>query len=137
MTQTVIIIRGASGCGKSSFAAFLQSLKEDAVICCADDYFVGEDNVYRFQKEGLREAHFCCRNKFIEAVRSQAELIVIANTNSTEKEFRFYHEGAQEFGYQVFFLVLENRHGEVNVHGCPPEAVAMQAKRVQHSLKLV
>ena len=52
------------------------------------------------------------------------------------KEIQPYIDMAEEFGYSVFSLVIENRHGNDSVHSVPQETRDAQERRLRNSLKL-
>ena len=133
--KSVLILRSKSGAGKSTLAEVLGSLDENTAICCADDYFT-KDGVYSFNADKLWNAHLYCRQVFREAVDKEVKLVVVANTNTTQREFRFYEDYAKEKGYKIFHLVVENRHGNGNVHNVPDEALARQEKNLRHNISL-
>lgn len=136
MQKTVILTRGASGSGKTEFANFLSNLYVDATICCADDYHM-VDGEYVWKPENMGKAHQYCKDVFLEALRDNDPLIIVANTNTNyNKECKYYHETALEWGYQVFFVVLENRHGGVNSHGVPEHVLDRQEANIRNGLKL-
>ncbi|MEG1581928.1 MAG: hypothetical protein RR334_02065, partial [Clostridia bacterium] len=68
--KKIIIIRGISGSGKTTFAIKLKSLfaerGEDCEICEADDYFTGTDGQYNFNPNLLSQAHNACYSKFVK-----------------------------------------------------------------------
>lgn len=123
--KELIIIRGTSGSGKSTFAESL-----GGVVCCADDYFM-VDGQYRFDATKLKQAHEACKQKFDQAVLNGEPKIVLANTNTQEWEFLAYKNFAESHGYRVFVVIVENRHGGTNVHGVPDEVLAKQKHRFQ------
>ena len=131
--KSVIIIRGVSGSGKSTFAHLLT---EEDTICCADDFFVNPFGEYIFDPKKLKAAHEYCKGKFLGLCMANAEKIVVANTNTSEWEFEEYEATAKKFGYYVFHVVLENRHGNKDIHGVPTEVKEKQKERLKNSLKL-
>lgn len=132
----MFILRGVSGSGKSTVAAAIASTDPDSVICCADDFFEDDDGNYKFNSAYLKEAHEDCFKKCCKAIWDRKSTIIIANTNTTAKEWARYEEAANLNGYKVFFLVVENRHGNSDIHGVPRETKQKQAERVKQSLKL-
>jgi len=40
-----------------------------------------------------------------------------------------YYKMAEEFGYTVFSIIVENRHGGVNVHNVPAETIEKMKNR--------
>lgn len=133
MKKTVIILRGVSGCGKSALASAIAD--ENTVICCADDFFM-VNGEYRFNANALGYAHKVCREKFESAVEAGVNRIIVANTNTTEKEFNVYKDFAELYDYMVFSVVIENRHGNKDVHGVPDAVREAQEQRIKNSLIL-
>ena len=133
--KNLIITRGVSGSGKTSFGNFLWDLDEDVVVCCADDYFTN-NGVYEFDVTLLSEAHLYCRQKAERVMHDYTKTVVIANTNCNEKDMQFYEECADRFGYRIFHIVLENRHGGENIHGVPDFILENQENKLRDSLKL-
>jgi uridine kinase len=135
--KTVILLRGVSGSGKSALADILTT-KVGWVSVCADDYFTDENGVYNFNASWLDDAHRECKHKFMVALfDSTVEGIVVANTNTKEADFSFYETNAK-FADAVFIsLVVENRHGNKDVHGVPENVREMQAKNIVRSLSLI
>ena len=64
-----------------------------------------------------------------------ASRIVVANTTTTEKEMQPYADMAKEFGYQIFYLIVENRHLGVNTHNVPDATLVKMRERF--SIKLL
>ncbi len=135
MKKTVYILRGVSGSGKTTLAKELIEGRR-GVICTADDYFE-IDGEYKFNAAELGNAHKACRVKFHYALCDKThDVIVVANTNTTEKDYGYYQEKANEYGANVFFLVVENRHNNKDVHNVPDENLRIQEQRIKNSLKL-
>lgn len=133
----VIILRATSSSGKSTFASYLSNLHKDAVICCADDYFTDEDGNYKFDPRGLKDAHENCFSKFEGALSNGVSLIIVANTNTSNKEFQPYIDKAEKLGYSVISLIVEKRHILKNNHNVPDHVLVTQAARIKDSLKLL
>ena len=60
--------------------------------------------------------------------------IVVSNTSTTEKEMQPYLDLAREFGYTVVSLIVENRHGNSNVHNVPQETLKKMQDRFEVKL---
>ena len=136
MSKTLIILRGLPGTGKSSFAEFMWS---SSVVCEADQYFYDEQGNYNFDISKLGEAHRWCQSQVEEAMKPQdynkyGSEIVVSNTSTTEKELQPYLDLAEEFGYTVVSLIVENRHGSRSVHNVPDET--LEKMRSRFSVKL-
>jgi len=137
--RKVIVIRGISGSGKSTFAEYIANLHDGVppVICTADDYFT--DNTtgeYKFDASHLGNAHKACMEKFTNACQGGASLVILANTSTQEREISGYMDAAEEHGYQIFSIVLENRHGNKDIHNVPEKTLNNQAQNLLNSLKL-
>jgi predicted kinase len=129
MEKVVIIIRGLQGSGKSSVA----KLFETKAICSADDYFV-RDGVYEWYGMGLPKAHQWCIRKCRRFMMIEAQRIVIDNTAVKARDLKPYYGLAEDYGYKVFSIVVENRHGGINSHGVPEDAI--QRLREKFDIKL-
>jgi predicted kinase len=134
-TKTLIILRSVPGSGKSTLSKRLVS---DDCIFEADKYFYKND-VYEFNIDELHKAHLWCISEVEKAMSSNDDkynMIVVSNTNTKVKEMKPYVELADKYGYMVFSLILENRHGGKNVHDVPEETLKMMENRIRCNLKL-
>jgi hypothetical protein len=135
--KTVILLRAVSGAGKSTLAEIFNT-KVGWLTVCADDYFTDADGNYNFDATKLGIAHKECQQKFMEALSDPTvEGVVVANTNTKEREFSFYESAAKEAGAVFISLVVENRHGNKDIHGVPSFAKENQAKNIMNSIKLI
>jgi predicted kinase len=134
MKKKLILVRGVPGSGKSTFSSFITS---DYHVE-ADMYFMNPDGEYKFEVEKLADAHQWCHDsveeKMVHLARREFSTIVISNTFTREWEMEAYFQLAKAYGYEVFTVVVENRHGGKNTHGCPEETV--EAMRARFELKL-
>jgi len=60
--------------------------------------------------------------------------IAVSNTFTQEWEMNPYLELAKQFGYVVFTVIVENRHGGKNVHGVPEEKIELMKNRFEIKL---
>jgi len=132
--KTAYILRACSGSGKSTLAAKLAG--ENGVVCEADAFFNDKEGNYNFDAKRLPEVHAKCYEMFVNAINFGIDNVVLANTNTQEWEFKKYQEYAEAEGYMVFVMVVENRHGNKNVHNVPDEAVKKMADKITKSIKL-
>ncbi len=63
-----------------------------------------------------------------------ASKIVIANTSTTQKEMQPYFDMAKQYGYKIFSIILENRHGNKSVHNVPDESLQKMRDRFEISI---
>ncbi|WYV99486.1 ATPase [Pseudomonas phage vB_PpuM-NoPa] len=115
------LVRGLPGSGKSTFAEKLSSaLGYDHYE--ADDYHYkwnGHTWVYDWKPENVQAAHRYCQDMCRRSMSEGDEAVIVSNTFTTAKEMEPYLAMALEFGYRVTSLVVENRHGGVNIHNVP------------------
>ena len=148
--RNVIILRGASGSGKSTKAAQLisisQSIGEEAIIISADDYFVRE-GLYIFDRAKLKEAMKLCHLQLKEALEEGFDTIIIDNTNTTEIEVRIFKEIVKKYNKKsdVNYRIIEELVGTIdfedaekywqrNIHGVPLKVIQQQIKRLKKKL---
>jgi hypothetical protein len=140
------ILRGLPGSGKSTLANRLVEVylaatgrelhggeDVDNFICEADQYFT-QDGVYDFDPALLGEAHAYAQAKCRVLLQRQEPIVVVSNTSTKEWEFEPYADAGREAGYNVFVLIVENRHHGMSVHGVPEEALQRMAERFEISL---
>ncbi|QNJ49343.1 ATPase [Escherichia phage Mt1B1_P17] len=132
--KQLIILRGVSGAGKSTVAEIIS--EGYWPICEADQYHCTESGVYDWKPENVGKAHAWCQGIVRDAMASNLNKIIVSNTSTTEKELKPYLALAEEFGYQVISLVVENRHGNDSIHEVPQYIRDQQEKRLRGSLKL-
>lgn len=115
----VLVLQGSQGSGKSTFTRNFPH----AVICSADDFFVGADGVYKQVAADLRHAHAMCLRRFVGAVQARdASLIIVDNTNAQRWEMGTYVQLARAYGYEVevhTFLIDPKVAFERNIHNVP------------------
>jgi predicted kinase len=138
MKKTLIVMRSASGAGKSSFVELLKESNPSAISCSADKFFIDKDGSYNFDVTKLGQAHKSCQLQFDAAlIDEKINLIILDNTNTKPSDWKYYEDKAREAGLRVVFVVLENRHGGVNVHNVPDEVLERQANTIKQNLKLL
>jgi len=69
-----------------------------------------------------------------EAMETGLSKICVANTFTTQREMKEYFQLAKQFGYRVFTVIVENRHGGTNVHDVPEQVLTKQ--KVRFDIKL-
>jgi hypothetical protein len=58
----------------------------------------------------------------------------VSNTFTQEWEMKFYKLIAKKYGYKVYTIIVENRHGGVNQHGVPEDKVEQMKNRFEIKL---
>ena len=125
----MIILRGISGSGKSTYAR--ENYPEE-VICSADDFFT-VDGEYCFNPSMLSEAHTQCFRTAIFGLQSRLD-IVVDNTNTSIWEIAPYVLLAQAFGAEIEIIRVDCDPAVAaarNTHGVPSGAVFAMAARME------
>ena len=132
----LILLRGLPGAGKSTLAKVILQFREtdEPEVLSADDFFVNENGVYEFDAQKIKEAHQYCQFRCSERMRQQKAKIVVANTFTQEWEMDDYFKMAERYNYRVHTVVVENRHGNENVHGVPEDKLQQMKNRFQIKL---
>lgn len=129
MEKILYIVRGVPGSGKSTFARQLTSN-----VFEADQYFIDNEGNYNFIPSEIKNAHAECQDDVKSAMLSSIPKIAVSNTFTQEWEMNPYLELAKQFGYVVFTVIVENRHGGKNVHGVPEEKIELMKNRFEIKL---
>ena len=132
----LILLRGVPGSGKTTFANVIlqQPNNNPQEILSADDFFEGENGEYNFDPTKLKEAHNYCQFRCSERMRQQKVRIVVANTFTQEWEMDEYFKMAERYNYRVHTIIVENRHGNENIHGVPNDKLQQMKNRFEIKL---
>jgi len=133
--KNLYLLRGLPGSGKSTLAREIGDAFVEA------DMFFMSDGEYKFDGSKIKDAHAWCKS----TVREWMEIndntwgiefanIAVSNTFTQEWEMEDYYKLAEEYGYKVFSMIVENRHGGVNQHGVPEEKLEQMKNRFEIKL---
>ena len=128
--KELFLLRGLPGSGKSTLA---KSISE--VYYEADMYFVDADGNYNFDATQIKDAHNWCQTMVSMVMEYNTPKIVVSNTFTQEWEMKSYYELAEKYGYRVYSLIVENRHGNESVHDVPAQAIDIMEKRFEIKLR--
>jgi len=126
--KILYIVRGIPGSGKSTFANSL-----GCPVFEADMYFM-KDGEYKFEADKLKLAHNWCKLRVEHSMEDDLPKIAVSNTFTQEWEMEAYYKMAKQYGYTVFSVIIENRHGGVNEHGVPEDKLQMMKDRFETKL---
>ena len=131
--KNLYLLRGLPGSGKSTLAREISTAFVEA-----DMFFLNHEGEYVFDGSKIKEAHAWCKATVREWMGMNDDTygleysdIAVSNTFTQEWEMEDYYELAKEYGYRVFSLVVENRHGGVNTHGVPEEKLEQMKNRFE------
>jgi len=122
--KELFLLRGLPGSGKTTLAKSIEGMHIEA-----DKYFMDGDE-YKFDASKLKEAHAWCQNAVKVWMGSQ-DKIIVSNTFTQAWEMQPYYDLAEKYGYRVYSLIVENRHGGVNEHGVPEEKLVQMKNRFE------
>jgi len=126
--KELLLLRGGPGNGKSTLAKVIGGTHLEA-----DMYFM-EDGIYNFDATKIKLAHSWCQLRTEHNMEDSVERIVVSNTFTQEWEMKAYYELAEKYGYRVFSIIVENRHGGVNEHGVPDDKLEIMKNRFEIKL---
>ena len=131
--KTLYIVRGIPGSGKSTFAKSIGGIHIEA------DQFFMENGKYNFDITKIKLAHKYCQIQTeawmkTDGAQVNNDKIVVSNTFTQEWEMEPYFKLAEKYGYRTFSLIVENRHGGVNVHDVPEDKLELMKNRFEVKL---
>ena len=125
--KELILLRGLLGAGKSTLVKRVCNQHNEA------DMFFMKDGEYKFDPTKLKRAHEWCREKTEMWMRDSYN-VVVSNTFTQEWEMENYYKLAEQCGYRVYSIIVENRHNGVNEHGVPADKLEQMKNRFQIKL---
>lgn len=133
MSKTLLLLRGLPGSGKSTLSKTIGAITFEA------DMFFMEGNEYKFNPTKLKEAHAWCQNQVEMTMKNstknfETSRIAVSNTFTQEWEMQPYYDLAKKYGYEVFSIIVENRHGGTNVHNVPEDKLEIMKNRFEVKL---
>lgn len=125
--KEIFLLRGAPGAGKSTLAKMICNQHVEA------DMFFIQDEEYKFDATKLKQAHEWCQQRTMFWME-RGYNVVVSNTFTQEWEMEAYYKLAEQYGYRIHSLVVENRHGGVNHHGVPADKLEQMKNRFEIKL---
>ena len=124
MVHELVIIRGIPGAGKSTYAREAYPTHTNFE---ADTYFIQQDGTYSFDPRQLPAAHNWCYRQALRSLK-RGQNVVVSNTFTQPWEVTRYIEMVETLP-QLSIKVITLTSEYDNVHGVPPEKVAIMKNR--------
>jgi RNA polymerase sigma factor (sigma-70 family) len=117
---------------------FIEKQKKRMAISIDDEdrsYLTGKLKAdTHFDASKIKNAHNWCRHSVMDAMKEGHPIVVVSNTFTQEWEMEVYYLLAEELGYRVTSMIVENRHEGKNIHGCPDDKIEQMKTRFEISL---
>ncbi|XP_072476645.1 NEDD4-binding protein 2 isoform X2 [Notamacropus eugenii] len=128
--QTLVLLRGLPGSGKSFLARKLLEENPNGIILSSDDFFC-KNGQYQFDGNLLGEAHEWNQKRAKEALEKKISPIIIDNTNLQAWEMKPYIILSQKYKYKIHFREPDTwwkfkpkELARRNIHGITKEKIA-------------
>ena len=132
--NSLIILRGLPGAGKTTLAKLLSEENKWPVFSI-DSYFIDPTtNEYTFEFDKNHLAYKNCQEQTKEAMQNKTEKIFIDNVFSLDWEIEPYFKLASDHHYSVFVTTVENYHGSKNKHNINQEQIQKMAAKYKVKL---
>ncbi len=132
--NSVILLRGLPGSGKSELAMVLSENSKYPVYS-VDDYFTDmHSGVYAFKFDENHLAYKQCEHNTESSMKLNSPKIFVANTFTMDWEIEPYFKLASKYNYKIFVLTVENYHGGINTHDVSSEQIQKMAEKYKVKL---
>lgn len=120
--KMLYVVRGLPGSGKSTLAKTLATAL-NAPHLEEDVYLHDRQGNYLWTEKKFNDAIEVCLNACRKQMKRACGKIVVSNVFEMNHMLDPYQKLADEYGYNVTYMVVENRRGGVNIHNVPNEAL--------------
>ena len=123
--QELVLICGAPGSGKSTIA---ETMFCTHVRVEADDFFIDDDGVYRYDRSLIKQAHEECFRVTDRLLHAGCN-VVVANTFTRQWEREPYLSLAKKHKLGVRYIHATGEYP--NIHGVPDDVVLSMRQRFE------
>ena len=132
--KNLVLVRGVSGSGKSTFVAALWDVS--TIIRWSTDNFFMVDGEYKFDPALLGENHQKCQDAVERSMKLKVNdpydcVIMVDNTFTKQWEMDPYFDLAKKYDFRVHTIIVENRHCSDSIHDVPPAVLKAQEDRFE------
>jgi predicted kinase len=135
--KKVFCMRGLPGSGKDTYINERWN-RDEITVCSADDFFM-IDGEYRFDPSKIGAAHIACMQKFLKAIASDHETVVVSNTNINVWEIAPYAAiaAAMDYEFEIIELKAKVEHCIArNSHGVPGHQIGAMSEAMRREIIL-
>lgn len=125
--KLLYIIRGVPGSGKTTLAHLLVGQENTYE---ADQFMVDEAGNYKFDGARLPIAHRECFESLLVAMMHGVPRLAVANTFVRKEHYFPFVTIAEEYGYNVSIITMNNRFR--SVHNVPEATVERMIRQFEH-----
>ena len=124
-TQTLYLIRGLPGAGKTTLAHRIAQRVHEA-----DQFFIEEDGSYLYRPERIKEAHKWCQANVRDSIAAGLRHIAVANTFTRRWELELYfHMGIHPVCITVETVLSDAELAARCIHDVPAAKIAEMRAR--------
>jgi hypothetical protein len=88
-----------------------------------DKYLYTPEGEYLWTESRMAYAYRQCLRDTEQKMSLDFKDIVVSNVFPTGRSMKNYRKLAEQYGYNVTYIVVENRRGGVNIHNVPQDAL--------------
>lgn len=129
--RNLYLIRGLPGSGKTTLAYELSDVW-GASHYEADDFFIDDNGIYRYNKELIGAAHAHCIAMAGTAMLNNQPDIIVSNTFTTLKEMEVYFQLAKKHGYIVSVILMQSEF--ISTHNVPAATLEKMKGRFEYDV---
>ena len=130
MNNTLTIIMGIPGAGKSTLAAklFRENNTNNLIFVYEADQYMMENGQYKFDPTKLAYCHRMCQQNTEMSLRD-GHNVIVSNTTLRRRDLNVYLEIAEEVGVPVRVIRMKSFYG--SIHNVPEEKIAMMKRQME------